>query len=318
MLHKEIVDLSRGVKLGINSIRIPKVTIVIPSFNSTDLFECIDSVLNQGYPNFEIIVVDNSTRQNIWRKLQVRFASSNKIKLLKPDNNTGVTGGRNLGVRYSNKDSKYVLFLDHDILLEKDALFELVKVGESDPQIGIVTGKILYFENPEVIWSAGTSINLLTGQIHFNGGKDVGQFDEIKEVQVSPSVILTKRRLLEKIGGFDDLFFANYEDTDFCFRARKVGFKIFYTPYARAYHMIPLNSNISNNRLLARAYPIAKNRIIFMKRHSKCFGLFLFFLPVYIAYYTFLSLRVDNIDAVKNFLQGTVSGMSIALGEKKR
>src|SRR5208283_2266212 len=131
MLLKEAVDLSEKVTLDTKNIGIPKVIIVIPSFNSTDLFECIDSILNQSYPNFEIIIVDNSTQQSIWKKLQVKSASSNKIKLLKPKSNTGVTGGRNLGFKYNTNDSKYILFLDHDILLEKDALFELVKVGES-------------------------------------------------------------------------------------------------------------------------------------------------------------------------------------------
>lgn len=289
--------------------RKPKVSIVIPSFNSIDLFDCIYSVLDQDYLDFEIIVIDNSTDECIWKGLINKYDSNEKIKLIKTDKNLGVTGGRNLGIKYSDNNSKYILFLDHDIILERNTVSELVKIGEIDSTIGIVTGKIFFFDDPKRLWAAGTSINLITGMIFLKSKKNDRNFNKIIEVQVAPSIILTKKSVIDKIEGFDDEFFANYEDTDFCFRTKKAGFKIFYTPNAIAYHKITSNLDDANNRLLTRAYYIARNKILFMRLHSNYFIIFIIFIPVYVIYYGILSIKLNRIDAIKEFLSGTISGL---------
>ncbi|MBI1870783.1 MAG: glycosyltransferase family 2 protein [Chlamydiae bacterium] len=292
----------------------PEISVVIPSFNHRGVIQTIESVLSQDPSNFEIIVVDNSTDPTLWQVLTKSYGINQKVKLIKPEKNLGVTGGRNVGLHHASQESRYILFLDHDILLEAHALSALKKAAESDLRIGIVTGKILFSEDPGQVWSAGTSINLLTGQIHFTGGKDQGQFEETKEVQVAPSIIFTKKKVLEKIGGFDDIFFAVYEDTDFCFRAHDAGFKVIYSPQARAYHKIPLEAEEWKNRLLSRTYYIGRNRIIFMKRHSRYFKWFLLLVPVYFFYYMTFSVRSGRFDGIKNFLKGTLSGLRVAFG----
>jgi GT2 family glycosyltransferase/2-polyprenyl-3-methyl-5-hydroxy-6-metoxy-1,4-benzoquinol methylase len=283
----------------------PLISVVIPTYNLiSDLLEAIDSIIKQDYSPIEIIVVDNGSTNGTSEKIKRLYP---KIKLITHKKNLGVTGGRNSGLRKA--EGKYILFFDHDMIADKEMVSELVKIVDSNEEISISTGKIYYWDDKKIIWSAGTDVNLITGQVLFRAGQDKGQYDCIEEIQVTPAVILVKKEVVEKIGGFDDVFFANWEDTDFCFRARKAGFKIFYTPKAIAYHKITLDPVESMNRLLSRAYYIARNRIIFMKRHSKHFYLFLLFLPGYLAYYSWLSLRVCRIDGIKNFLRGTCVGL---------
>ncbi len=290
-----------------------KVSIIIPNYNNQDIYNVVDSVINQDYPNFEIIIVDNSPLPEFWQKLNKLYQHNNKIKLVKPKENLGGAGGRNYGIKYCDPNSSYVLFSDHDIFLKKNALSELVKVSELDQEIGIVTSKVLVFSDPKVIWSAGTSINLVTGQIHFDNGEDVGQYEKNREIQVAPTaIILVKRTLLNILKSFDSIYFHNYEDTDFCFRAKKNGYKVMYAPKSIVYH-----KELSKaDKLVGQTFHIARNRIIFMKRHSKYFGIFLLFLPVYFIYYSQLSLRNKRLDGIYSYIKGTYAGLSLVIQHK--
>jgi len=193
----------------------------------------------------------------------------------------------------------------------------MVKLIESDPKIGIVVPKIYYWEDKSIIWAAGTAINLWTGQIIFRGGKDVGQYEKVEEVQVAPANFLVKKEVIDKVGPYDDIYFAVYEDTDFSFRARKAGFRIVYTPKAVCYHKIPLlDKKAEQERLLSRSYWIGRNRIIFMKRFGKNFLVFLLFLPFFAVYYTLLALRFRKIKGLVGFFKGSLVGLAWVIKEK--
>lgn len=289
-----------------------KVSIIIPTYNlKKELLECLGSVTKQDYPNLEVVVVDNASTDGTVDAVVKKFPG---VKLVRNSKNLGVTGGRNAGIKNATGD--YLFFFDHDMVAEPDMISELVKIAESDSKIGIVTPKIYYWEDKKRIWAAGTGVNTWTGQIVFRGGKDVGQYEKIEEVQVAPAAILVKRKVLDGIGGFDDVYFATYEDTDFCFRAKKAGFKTIYTPKAIACHKIPADYKFSMERLLSRTYFIGRNRIIFMQRFGKNFWLFLLFLPGYFFYYTLLSLRFKNLGGITGFVKGTFEGLALVLKEK--
>jgi len=230
------------------------------------------------------------------------------VKYIKNTKNLGVTGGRNRGVREASKSSDYIFFFDHDMVADPRMLEELIKVAEEKKEIGIVTPKIYYWENKNVIWSAGTDVNLWTGQTIFYGGKDVGQYNEIREVGVAPAAILAKREVLDKVGNFDSIYFATYEDTDFCFRAKRMGFLTYYAPSATAYHKIPFDKKDADIRLLSRSYWIGRNRVIFMRRFGKNILVFVVLLPVFFVYYLYLSSKYKNINSIKDFVRGTVDG----------
>lgn len=284
-----------------------KVSVIIPTYNSWKTLErCISSILNQTLKAREIIVVNNGSTDGTAEKVREKFP---KITLINLTTNTGVTGGRNTGIKRANISSDYLFFFDHDMVAGKNMLAELVRVAESDNKIGIVTPKIYYFGNKKRIWSAGTGINLWTGKIIFRGGEDTGQYENAEEVQVAPAAILVKRSAMKKLKSFDDIYFASYEDTDFCFRARGKGFKTFYAPKALAYHILSWDPKDDVDRVLSRAYWIGRNRVIFMKRFGKNFPIFSLFIPIFILYYLVLALRNNRFGDWTTFVKGTFSGL---------
>lgn len=284
-----------------------KVWVVIPTYNSWDtLKSCIASIQNQTVKPGEIIVVNNGSTDQTSGKVKEKFPA---IKLIDLKINTGVTGGRNTGIKNANRFYDYLLFFDHDMVADQNMISELIKVAQTDPKIGIVTPKIYYWVDKKRIWSAGTSINLWSGQIIFRGGQDSGQYDKQEEIQVAPAAMLVKKDVIRKLKKFDDTYFATYEDTDFCFRARHAGFKTYYAPQAKAYHKLPTDFEEESKRLLSRSYWVGRNRVIFMKKYGKNFFIFLLFLPLYSLYYLLLSIRCRQILNWFKFLQGTLVGI---------
>lgn len=296
-------------------IKAANVSVIIPTYNSwSTLKNCISSIQKQSIKPKEIIVCDNASTDGTSAKVKSYFPD---VKLITLDSNTGVTGGRNTGLRESSLSCDYLLFIDHDMVANRDMVEELVKVSNLDRRIGIVTPKIFYSDDKERIWSAGTGINLWTGQIIFRGGKDKGQFENIEEVEVAPAVLLVKREVINNLKAFDDRYFATYEDTDFCFRARREGFKVFYAPKAKAFHKIPPDPRKEAVRLLSRAYWVGRNRILFMKDFSRNFYVFLLFLPIFIIYYLRLALIYNRFSAWLELIRGTVAGMVLISVSKK-
>ena len=295
-----------------------RITVIVPTWNGcSTIVGCIKSLSNQTYKPFEIIVVDNASTDDTADEVDRLVKKYKTIRLVKNEKNLGVTGGRNKGIEASGKESDYLLFFDHDMIADKKMLENLVKVA--DNKIGIVTPKIYYKSERKRIWSAGTDINLWTGQVMFRNGMDVGQYNKTVEVGVSPAAILVKRELVEKIGGFDNIFESSWEDADFCYRAKRAGFKTFYTPDAIAYHDIEYNTQKDAERLLVRyAKNLGKNRIIFMKRFGKNFFIFSLFLPLYLIYYLYLALKYKHLSGYLKFLKGTLDGFILVNTKERR
>lgn len=286
-----------------------KISVVIPTYNKRrELIDAVQSILKQSYNVTEIIVVDNASTDDTVFYLQKLASKNKKIKIVKNAKNTGVTGGRNTGIKHAKGD--YILFFDHDMVADREMVKELVACWEMEKFAGIITPKIYFWDQKDTIWSAGTDVNLLTGQTIFYGGKDTGQYDKVKEVAVAPAVLLVRKEVIKKIKGFDNIFFATYEDTDFCFRAKEVGFLTYYTPKAVAYHKIPYDTYWSNQKLLERAYWVGRNRIIFMKRYAQNFIIFLLFLPVFLCYYALLSIKYKNFRSLFMYINGTINGFT--------
>lgn len=286
-----------------------RVSVVIPTYNSwITLKVCISSIQKQTIKAEEIIIVDNGSSDGTSDKVKSYFP---EVKLIKLKTNYGVTGGRNKGISESSPKADYILFFDHDMVADKNMLEQLLKVAEMESEAGIVTPKICYFGNRKRIWSAGTGINLWSGQVLFRGGEDIGQYENIQEVQVAPAAMLVKREVIKKINRFDDIYFATYEDTDFCFRAKESGFKTFYAPKALAFHKISWDPKDDTDRVLSRAYFVGRNRIIFMRRFGKNFALFLMlFVPIFSLYYLMLALKSHRLIDWLKFMQGIWQGLT--------
>lgn len=117
-------------------------TILVQYNNSSDVVKCLESLKQSDYLNLDIVIVDNASKQIEVDHIQ-QYLKINKSEfvscLLSLVSNMGYSGGNNVGIKYAlDHNADYVLILNPDTILEKDALSEMIKTAESDPQIGIV------------------------------------------------------------------------------------------------------------------------------------------------------------------------------------
>lgn len=251
------------------------VVIVVLNHNKkNDILECLDSIFNLDYSEFEVIVVDNGSNDGSVEEIHTKYPS---VHLIESKINLGVAGGRNLGISYAKKfNYQYLLFLDNDALIEKSALNEMVNCFNTNENIGIVTPKCYLMNKPNTIgYAGGISVNLFTGKIADigSGQEDKGQFDEPSLVDASGGLFLTSKEIINEVGMFDERFNPyGWEDVDYSIRVRKKGYKIFFNPKAIFYHK---GGKKSRPKIVTDyEHAKAKNYLYLLKKHSNAFQLF--------------------------------------------
>ena len=116
-------------------IPFPFLSVIVPTYNRKDkIGDCLDSLINQDYPNFETIVVDDGSTDDT-----SKIVSNYPVKLIKNEKNLGLWEARNIGIE--NSKGEIIAFLDDDALAERDWLKKLVECMNS-PEIAVVTGPI--------------------------------------------------------------------------------------------------------------------------------------------------------------------------------
>ena len=247
----------------------PRVCIVILNWNGLeDTVECLESLQNVVYPNYDIVLVDNGSEGNDVEVLRNVFGDH--MHIIENDINYGFAEGCNIGMRYalSGTNPDYILLLNNDVVVDPSFLTEMVKVADSDVQVGIVGPKTYFYSEPSRIQSAGGRINWWTGQTSLVGCTQIdnGGFDEVKEVDwMVGCALLVRRMVIEKVGWLYSGYFAYFEETELCARARKAGYRVLYAPRARIWHKRRLPpGRIDGFRL----HQMTRNRFLFMKRNS--------------------------------------------------
>lgn len=309
-----------------NENKHPIITVIIPFYGNQNecVIEAVESLYKSTEKNIQMILIDNASTAGASDIIKVKFPEA---KLIIFSENKGVTGGRNAGIENLFGNEDYVVFFDSDQVVDKNMLTELIRPFSIDKTIGITTPKIYFHpdfldsakntktpyetldeNSSHIIWSAGTDINMTTGQILFRGGEDAEEYRKDAYVNVAPAVLCCSIEVVKKVGLFDDIYFAVYEDTDYSFRARKLGYKIYYCSKAFAWHKIYYDPEGSAKKLLTRLYYVGRNRIIFMKRFAPNFSIFVLFLPVYFAYYTLFGLKFRNFKSILDFYRGSFVG----------
>lgn len=197
----------------------------------TSLF---DSLKKQTYDRFRITMVDNGSKDN---SLAFVKEKHKEVNILALKENLFFPRANNLAISQTN--GEYILLLNNDIIVDKNAIKEMVKTIEKDPQTAAVAAKMMFNNNRKVFDSFGTAI--LPDGSPFNRGigqYDIGQYDVEEDVfGACFGAVLLKRSVYEKVvGPLDNDYFGYFEDVDWCFRANGMGFKIVTCPKAIVYH----------------------------------------------------------------------------------
>jgi len=214
------------------------VSIIIVNYNQKDLLKkCLDSARGQDFQDIEVIVVDNASSDGSAEMIGTYYP---KVGLIRNTRNLLLCKAYNQGIKKSKGD--FVLCLNNDVILDRGYLQEAISAAGLDGKIGMVSGKILRMDK-ETIDSTGLFPGRNRKAVERGYGKqDKGQFDKPGYIfGVSGAAAFFRRRMLEDIkdenGYFDERFEMYYEDLDLSWRAQKIGWKAYYAPRARAYHV---------------------------------------------------------------------------------
>ena len=305
--------------------RDPKVSVILLNWNGAEFtIPCVESLHVQSYANLETIVVDNGSTDNSRSLLEEKFGKS--ITLVPLEKNRGFTGGNNVGIELALRGgAEYVLVLNNDTIAHIDFVRELVRLAESDKHIGVVTGKIFYYDEKDVLWFAGGVIRrgLLAFKHRGLLERDSGKYDTAAESQfVTGCCMLVRREVFEKIGLFDDRFFIYCEDADFCLRVLERGYALVYTPRALLWHKE--SASMRKNTLRAgggtvspmQYYLSTRNRLFVIRKHSPMAEKVLSFSAVVLeallwSSFFVIKRRGEKLSAL---WKGVVDGMTTDLG----
>ena len=232
----------------------PLISVLLVTCNSAEhLQRCLESLVQQDYPVFEIIIVDNASTDRS-KNILSQFFPPAQINVVTQFNavNTGFAAAQNQAIRQAQ--GQWLLCLNPDVFLRPDFISQLVfaaaqPAGAKDEKIGAACGKLLR-------WTPGaqpefTSMIDCTGMYftrnlrHLDRGAeqiDQGQYDRAENVfGASGAAALYRRQMVEDVSVagefFDEDFFAYREDADLAWRAQLLGWQCLYTPHAVGWHV---------------------------------------------------------------------------------
>lgn len=246
----------------------PMISIIALNYNQLQVTsEFLESAKGLTYPNYEIIIVDNASSEDPTDALQ---RIDPNVTVIRNGENMGFSGGNNVGIRAAK--GEFFFIVNNDTEVTPHLLERLIEPFQFDPDIGMVSPKIRFFSEPNIIQYAGYSaINPYTGRNKAIGSKqpDVGQFDTSGYTSYGHgAAMLVKRDVVEMAGGLPEVFFIYYEELDWSTRIREAGYKIYYEASALIYHK---ESVTMGKESLLKTYYHNRNRVLFMRRNSTTF-----------------------------------------------
>lgn len=268
-----------------------KIGLVTITYNSEAVIrDFLHSTLSQTFQNFVLYIIDNNSQDNTLDILKENTDS--RIKLVQNKKNFGVAKANNQGIELALKDNcTQVLIINNDVEFEKQ-LFEKMLQIQKDNNCSLVVPKMMYFDNPDYIWYAGSNFIKSKGFLPIHKGikqKDIAQFDGIYPVEYAPTCcLLIKKEVFLDVGMMDERYFVYFDDTDFSYRVLKDGrHKLFFFSDIKFYHKVGslTNSLKKENKGEYRGDFFIKqntrNHIYFLKKiggfYAYLFILFLFF-----------------------------------------
>ena len=230
------------------------LSIIIVNYNTKDLLRrCLRSIYDRYTVNIrrytiEIIVIDNGSTdgsQGYIKDQILKIKNTNqKSKIIGIFNkrNLGFAKAVNQGIKQST--GEYILLLNSDIITKQDSIKIMLDFVKKHPEVGVVGGRLL---NPDgtiqgscfylpAVWRAIKEFWLGAKEISFFKKYAPEGKKPVEVEAVMGAVFLIPKKVIGKVGLFDEHYFMYFEDLDYCRRVRKSGFKVYYLPKAEFIH----------------------------------------------------------------------------------
>lgn len=230
------------VNLMVKMNLFPKVAVIILNWNGKKWLEAfLPSVATTTYPNVEIWIVDNGSTDD-----SVGFVKSMypQFKILELGYNYGFTEGNNRALPYI--DAPFYVLLNSDVEVSAEWLEPMVECIIADEKIAVVQPKLMAYHSKNEFEHAGGAGGMMDvfgyplcrGRVFETTEQDMGQYEEVSEIfWATGACCLVRKSVSDEIGLFEAHYFAHMEEIDFCWRAKNMGYKIFYTPHSKVWHV---------------------------------------------------------------------------------
>ena len=230
LLRREVNGSSEEVFEASGSL----VSTIIVAHNSQEwLVDCIDSIVKQTYHPIEIILVDNASTDDteIWTSTHYPQIKYHRLK-----NKISFAKAINFGVEQS--EGEFALLLNPDTVLKTDAVSEMYRLAEENVDCAAVAAKLKFLWAPGFLNGLGNRVGAFSwGTDNGLGHLDLGQFDGWDELPSACfAAALISKRVWEKVGPADEKFPMYYEDSEWSYRARGLGYRIIAAPQAVVFH----------------------------------------------------------------------------------
>lgn len=296
----------------------PSVAIILVNWNSyTHTKNCLRSLREIGYRNYKTIVVDNGSSDGSDDVLEKEFE---EIVLIRNQENLGFTGGNNVGIKYAGDNGfQYVMLLNNDTEVAPGFLRPLIERMEEDDKIGAIQPKFYFLLDKNKIWNAGGIFYPSIGLTYTigNGKPNKPAYDEYKEIDwITGCGFLVRVDIVKKIGGLADKLFAYYEDVDWSFRIRKLGYRLFIEPKSIVYHEASVSHKAKTKGKEGLLKPTvhylnARNHVWFLRKYTPWYyigSVSLYSLAKYSAYLGYFLVR-RRFEKIKFMLRGLKDGL---------
>lgn len=290
------------------------VGVVILNWNGLlDTIECLESLRGVTHSDRLTVVVDNGSGNSEPERIAERFP---EVNLIRNDRNRGFAAGCNQGVSLAlSRGAGYILLLNNDTTVEPGFLGVLLEHLQQAPNVGAVGPLVRCHESSEV-WSAGGWINSALGIAgHYGKGLDARELRRAdpREVDyVAGCAMLIRSEAIQRVGKFDEAYFAYYEDSDWCVRARRLGYSVHVVPASVVVHKrgVTAGSRGSNGLSALQAYLWGRNGIIFARKNLSGWRRKTFIMGQFTFRFAQVAALSEDVHTAGMYLRGLTHGLN--------
>lgn len=250
--------------------RLPRVAIIVLNWNGAqETLGCLTSLAAVTYPNHSVLVADNGSEDDSLALIRAQFPT---IEILENRANLGYAGGNNRAITHVMTSAPdFVLLLNNDVEVAPDFLDHLITAAESLPNAGFLGAMTLshgkYSAWIEALggcyWDAGRLD--FRSLAHQERGDDHAGKPPILLDYATGSCLLVRAEVISRVGLMDEHYFLTFEESDWCYRGKELGYLSYAVPAARIWHKVSVSFGGVRSPLVD--YFMTRNRLYFADRH---------------------------------------------------